>query len=78
MQTTTDLAYLLVLYLFVFSIDIQFLGADGLPDVFYVIFSAVIKDVLIFFPESNTGGRTEEKKAVIFKVTINTYRPVAL
>lgn len=46
-------------YLFIFSIDIHFLGADGLGDVVDVIFSAVIKDVLILFPESDTETETE-------------------
>lgn len=41
------------------SIDIHFLGADGLADVVDVIFSAVIKDVLILFPESDTEIETE-------------------
>lgn len=42
------------------SIDIHFLGADGLADVVDVIFSAVIKDVLILFPESDTEIETEK------------------
>lgn len=46
-------------YLFIFSIDIHFLGADGLGDVVDVIFSAVIEDVLILFPESDTETETE-------------------
>lgn len=74
MQTNTGFAYFMMMYLFVFSIGIQFLGADGLPDVVYVIFSAVIKDVLIFFPESNTGRRTD-KKAQSFFGTGN-YKPI--
>lgn len=49
----------LELYLFVFGIDIQFLRADGIPDVLDVIFSAVIKDVLVLFPENKTGGKTD-------------------
>lgn len=47
-------------YLFVFSIDVHFLGADGLADVVDVIFSAVVKDVLILFPESD--AKIEKKK----------------
>lgn len=49
-------------YLFIFSIDVHFLGADGLADVLDVIFSAVIKDVLILFPESDTEIENKERE----------------
>lgn len=58
MQTTTAFAYVLAPYLFIFCIDIHFLGADGLPDIFNVIFSTVVKDVLIFFPEKQNRRKT--------------------
>lgn len=41
------------LYLLIFSIDIHFLGADGIVDVVNVVFSAVVKDVLVLLPESH-------------------------
>lgn len=47
-------------YLFVFSIDVNFLRADGLADVVDVVLSAVIEDVLILFPES--GGEKKRTK----------------
>lgn len=47
-------------YLFVFSVDVNFLGADGLADVVDVVLSAVIEDVLIFFPEN--GGVKKKRK----------------
>lgn len=47
-------------YLFVFSVDVDFLGADGLADAVDVILSAVIEDVLILFPESG-GAEGKEK-----------------
>lgn len=40
-------------YLFVFSVDVNFLGADGLADVVDVVLPAVIEDVFILFPESD-------------------------
>lgn len=46
-------------YLLVSSVDVNFLGADGLTDVVDVVLSAVIEDVLILFPES---GRAKKKK----------------
>lgn len=49
-------------YLFVFSIDINSLGADGLADVVDVIFSAVIEDVLILFPESEAEIQTDGER----------------
>lgn len=49
-------------YLFIFSIDVHFLGADGLGDVVDVIFSAVIKDVFILFPESDAETETERRR----------------
>lgn len=49
-------------YLFIFSIDIHCLGADGLADVVDVIFSAVVKDVLVLFPESDTKQKKRERK----------------
>lgn len=42
-------------YLFIPYIDVHVLGGDGVGDVFDVIVSAVVKDVLILFPE-NMGG----------------------
>lgn len=44
--------FLFCTYLFIFNIDVHFLGADGLADVVDVIFSAVIKYVFVLFPES--------------------------
>ena len=52
----------MALYLFIFSIDVHFLGADGLADVVDVIFSAVVKDVLILFPESNSEKKKKNSK----------------
>lgn len=43
-------------YLFIPYIDVHILGGDGVGDVFDVIVSAVVKDVLILFPE-NMGGK---------------------
>lgn len=54
------LGAVLCAYLFIFSIDIHFLGADGLVDVVDVVFSAVVKDVLIFFPEGDTETQREK------------------
>lgn len=51
-------------YLFVFSIDVNFLGADGLADTVDVILPAVIEDVLILFPESGGAEKKEREKNV--------------
>lgn len=51
-------------YLFIFNIDVHFLGADGLADVVDVIFSAVIKYVFILFPESHRTDRKREMLAI--------------
>lgn len=50
-------------YLFIFSIDIHCLGADGLADVVDVVFSAVVKDVLVLFPESDTEDRERQRES---------------
>lgn len=49
-------------YLFIFNIDVHFLGDDGLADVVDVIFSAVVKDVFILFPERDTDIETEKER----------------
>lgn len=49
-------------YLFVFSIDVNFLGADGLADAVDVILPAVIEDVLILFPESGGAEKRERER----------------
>lgn len=49
-------------YLFVFSIDVHCLGADGLADVVDVVFSAVVKDVFILFPKSDREIETERER----------------
>lgn len=54
-------------YLFIFSIDIRFLGTDGLADVVDIIFSAVIKDVLVFLPGSD---REMERKRKMSQSTL--------
>lgn len=51
-------------YLFIFSIDVHFLGADGFADVLDVIFSAVIKYVFVLFP-----GRHRDMKGEMLMVT---------
>lgn len=52
-------------YLFVFNIDVHFLGADGLADVVDVIFSAVIKYVFILFPDSHRNRREKREMLAI-------------
>lgn len=52
-------------YLFVFSIDVNFLGADGLADAVDAILPAVIEDVLILFPESGGAEKKEREKMSI-------------
>lgn len=57
-------------YLFIPYIDVHVLGGDGVGDVFDVIVSAVVKDVLILFPE-NMGGGNEQLSVTIIFIIIN-------
>lgn len=41
-------------YLFIFSVDVHLLGADGVVDVVNVIFSTVVEDVFVLLPEGDT------------------------
>lgn len=53
-------------YLFIPYIDVHILGGDGVGDVFDVIVSAVVKDVLILFPENMVGGNEQLSVTIIF------------
>ena len=46
-------------YLFVLGVDVHLLRADGGADVFNVVLSAVVEDVLILFPGGDQEKQTE-------------------